>query len=85
MSASKSYLEFVKVLPWEGKTQVWAVLSARHRTELGRIKWYGAWRQYVFEPASLTLFNPACLVEITQVVRGLTAEHRAAHRGQSDG
>jgi hypothetical protein len=55
------------------KTDVWKVVSVRHGNLLGVIKWYGAWRQYVFWPSIETLFNPDCLEEISQVCRGLMA------------
>ena len=45
------------------KTQQWLVLS--HRGEvLGKVKWFGRWRQYTFHPAETTVFNNGCLGDI---------------------
>lgn len=57
------YLEF-ELQEETGKTKVWWVFSKRQGTRLGTIKWYGPWRQYVFYPATQTLFNRGCLVDI---------------------
>jgi hypothetical protein len=45
-----------------GKTFVVDILSTSSGARLGRIKWYGPWRQYVFYPAGDdVLFNVGCL------------------------
>lgn len=45
------------------KTSQWTVHSKGGAT-LGRVEWYGAWRQYVFAPAGSTVFNKGCLADI---------------------
>lgn len=45
------------------KTNVWDVVSTSG-TPLGKIKWYAAWRQYVFYPWGDTLFNRGCMEDI---------------------
>lgn len=44
-----------------GKTQIYSVTNNRSGEELGIIKWYGPWRQYVFWPNPLTLYSKGCL------------------------
>ena len=46
---------------------------------LGWIRWYGPWRQYVFEPliGISTTFNNSCLEGIVNVLTQLNEEHRA--------
>jgi len=44
-----------------GKTKVWKVMEPREEYEIGYIKWYGAWRCYVFEPLAHTVYEKDCL------------------------
>ena len=50
------------------KTHHWSVLSIKHNTLLGIIKWYGAWRQYAFFPEPNTVFNVECLGDIESFI-----------------
>lgn len=69
----RSYLTFERLTehPRDLKTEVWAVISTRHGDELGVIKWYGPWRQYAFFPRMGTVWNPDCLDQVTEQIRGL--------------
>lgn len=49
------------------KTSYWTVRSVRHGDLLGDIKWYGPWRQYVFEPFN-AIFNKQCLNDISTFI-----------------
>lgn len=62
-----------------GTTRVWIVTSTSG-SELGTIRWHGAWRQYTFWPAQATIFNPDCLDEISTFVRERTSIHRTERR-----
>jgi len=64
------YLEF-NIIERKLKTKVVGVYSKLHGNRLGRIKWYGAWRQYAFFPADLTIFNVECLDDIISYIKGL--------------
>ncbi len=68
------YLELVHDTSPSGKTAVVGVFSARHGDKLGEIRWFGRWRQYAFYPAPDTIWNPACLAEVTACIAGLTQE-----------
>ncbi len=57
------------------KTAVYMVLSRRHGTQLGVIKWHSPWRQYAFFPASDTLFNTGCMNDISEFI-GVLMEGR---------
>jgi hypothetical protein len=48
------------------KTRLWEVMNTSTDAVLGRIKFYGAWRKYIFQPLTntLTLFDAKCLREI---------------------
>ena len=54
---SNEYLIFYDITPPERKTRVIQIRGKQNGFLLGHIKWYGAWRQYVFYPEEKTLFN----------------------------
>lgn len=69
------------------KTSIWVVYAKEGGAELGRIEWYGAWRQYVFYPAASCLFNRTCLRDLAQFLddamaqRVVQPEPMATHEG----
>lgn len=69
------YLEFKKV-QYEGKTKRFEVISINHGYALGRISWYGAWRQYTFSPAFETIWNKDCLKDIQDFLQQLMDERK---------
>lgn len=77
VDSTTEYLIF-RTVPTEGarKTGMWAVLSRRHKNVLGTIKWYGAWRQYVFCPDPDTIFNRGCLEDINAFMDTQMRERR---------
>jgi hypothetical protein len=61
---SMTYIKFVdKGKSASGLTSIWSVETLED-VELGQIKWFAAWRKYVFWPHSGTLYDSACLKEI---------------------
>ncbi len=66
------YIEFDKVGS-TGKTDVWNILSKRSGYILGKIKWYGSWRQYCFFPAAETVFNKTCMEDVIKFIKEETA------------
>jgi hypothetical protein len=67
------YITFRKVRSTR-KTEVWEVISNKHKVRLGVIKWYGAWFRYAFMPEPNTLFDARCLGEIGRVLNALMKE-----------
>ena len=57
------YLWFYPGKSKSGKTRVIEVTSKSQGYNLGYIKWYGPWRQYVFEVEGV-IFNAGCLRDI---------------------
>ena len=50
-----------------GLTKSWDVCpKASIDTPLGQIRWYAPWRRYVYYPKSETLYDAACLRDITE-------------------
>lgn len=66
----KSYVSF-KLIERKPKTNVYEIMSESRGNILGRIFWYGPWRQYVFEPLPDTVWSRGCLKEITSFLDGL--------------
>lgn len=53
----------------ERKTKLFQVSSLYDDSKLGTIKWYGGWRQYVFEPCSDTRWSWDCLQELSNFIK----------------
>lgn len=66
--ASNPYLTFQDVTPEGRLTRIVEVIAV-HGVLLGSIRWYGAWRQYVFAPEPGCVFNVGCLKTIETNVR----------------
>jgi len=78
------YLVFEKISESpSGLTGIHRVMTQTGST-LGEIRWYGAWRKYVFFPEPSTLYDPPCLLEIAGYVRELTEFHKQfkSHKNQ---
>ena len=43
---------------------------------LGKIGWYGSWRQYVYESEDGIIYNNGCLQDIADVLTNLNKEHK---------
>ena len=69
------YLRVRRFDPKHRKTPIWRVENVRGAC-LGFVSWYGAWRQYVFEPSSGTRFHNGCLRDIADFVTKQNAAHR---------
>lgn len=76
---TSEYLLFKDITPPDRKTTILEVISRSSNIKLGTIKWYGAWRQYVFYPEYNTLWNRDCLTVINIVITDLMniRKHRA--------
>ncbi len=69
------YMTFVKV-GQKPKTSEWHIFNNESGFVLGRISWYGSWRQYVVDMAEVT-FNNGCLDTISQFLTQLNNNQRA--------
>ena len=69
------YMTFVKV-GQKPKTSEWHVVNNESGYVLGRIRWWGAWRQYVYETAD-AMYNNGCLDTISQFLTQLNNEQRS--------
>jgi len=57
-------------------THRWNILSYSSGALLGRVGWYGAWRQYTFSPSGATIFNSSCLSALQVFLDEANAEHK---------
>lgn len=76
MDIDSEYLSFMEDDHYEGKTKRIVVLSKRHGTILGEIKWFGAWRQYTFWPDRQTVWNTQCLEDVQSCICALMDERK---------
>jgi len=71
------YMTFVKV-GQKPKTSEWHIVNNESGFVLGRISWYGTWRQYVVDTSEAT-FNNGCLDTISQFLTKLNNEQRGGN------
>ncbi len=64
------HIEF-KIKERKPKTNVYSVISMHDYSELGTIKWYGGWQQYVFYPNQQTFWSNDCLENLTRFMNAL--------------
>lgn len=57
------------------RTKVWRVRNIQNKVDLGKIRWFGAWRQYSFEPDSDLVFEKTCLQTIADFCERNTRRH----------
>lgn len=60
------------------RTRIVTVRNRRSGDELGKLKWYGAWRQYCFFPAPQAIFNVTCMARIADEALAMTVAHKEA-------
>lgn len=71
------YMEFDKIGD-TGKTEIWNILSKSSGFILGKISWYGPWRQYCFLPSPNSVFNNSCMSDIQKFIKILMEDRRKA-------
>lgn len=59
-----------------GKTKIWFVIALQGGIHLGSVKWFAAWRQYVFEPSPSTVYEQICLRDIASFVESANRTHK---------
>ena len=84
------YLDFPpKPRPPGTTTDRFAVVARRTGEPLGEIRYWPAWRQFVFEPACFplnsTIWSAGCLDQISAFLKRLNDAFRAAHRLAKEG
>lgn len=70
-----SYLEFYEMANPGHKTRVWNVRSIAS-VPLGTIKFFPAWRKYVFVPVAVVVLDAVCLQDITEFLKEQTQAWR---------
>jgi len=76
------YLLVCKMAVGTGKTFQWSIMS-NNGVILGHVKWFASWRQYCFNPCSMTTFNAGCLRDITLFLDRVNNEHREQRNGKA--
>ncbi len=73
MTEEAKWIRFREVA-YPGLTQRWAVETLDGGT-LGRICWFGRWRQYCFFPDEKTVYERQCLRDIASFCESKTREY----------
>jgi len=76
MRTTYRYIHFVEIEK-KPKTSVWSCRNNRTGGELGRVEWYGPWRQYCYSPtgssaASQVVYSEGCLADIVAFLKQLS-------------
>lgn len=75
MKTHYEYIHFEKIAE-KPKTSIWLCLRNRNNEELGKVKWYGSWRQYCYFSKGMAVYNKGCLSDIIDFIQQLMAERR---------
>ena len=75
--ANYEFFRIIKLYRHPGrKTDIFVVENRRTGDTLGRILWYGAWRQYCFEAEPGAIWSASCLAELVLFLDKLKAERK---------
>lgn len=75
MKTEYRYVRFIKVAD-KPRTTVWTCRNNRTGGELGRVRWYGPWRQYCYFPGAQAVYSGGCLKDICSFLAELTEERK---------
>ena len=62
--AENAHIRFEELPNMGKKTKTWRVVGRESHVGLGEVRFYPAWRKYVFLPAPETIFDFGCLQTI---------------------
>ena len=71
-----NYLIFEKHTIPNHKLPIYTVKNKQSNCKLGTIKFYGAWRKFVFEPVENVIFDASCLNDIITFLNNKTTDWR---------
>lgn len=72
----KKYIRFNEVNNPGKRTRIFEVINISNDYVLGIIRWYTAWRQYVFIPEDSTVYSLGCLEDIQKELKTLNYEQK---------
>lgn len=74
MRATYEHIHFVKVAD-KPKTSVWTCRNNRTGGELGRVRYYGPWREYCYFPVAQGVYSRGCLADIAAFLKEVSNAH----------
>ena len=74
MKTEFEYFSMEELHDCKGSTKQWFCMGKG--CQLGLVKWYGAWRQYVFYPECDTIFSSGCLTDIVNFLTEVNELHK---------
>lgn len=70
------YLIFEEYTILGHKLPIYIIRNRQTNCRLGTVKFYGAWRKFVFEPCEAVIFDANCLNDIITFLDNRTADWR---------
>ena len=58
------------------KTPIYHIISKHSESEIGIVKWYGAWRKFCFFPNGETIWDTNCLIEVISFIDNLNKKYK---------
>lgn len=74
MKTRFEFIEFLEIDP-KPKTKVWQCVNNHNHLRLGKVQWYGPWRQYCFFPDN-AIFNEQCLDDIAEFLHNVNVAYK---------
>ena len=75
---SRPHLDFDEIKD-TGKTRIWEVVLIESGEILGKVRWYWAWRRYVFFPNPNTFYDVECMNTITKFISSEMKKRKKFH------
>lgn len=74
--ASNNYFLIIKMCIDGRKTPMYHIWSKTSLSDIGIIKWYGAWRKFCFFPIEDTIWDSKCLSNIIEFLDKINKDYR---------
>jgi len=75
MRTKYRFIEFLPGdFPENDEHQGYVCFNRKANFPIGNVRWYAAWRQYVYYPAVDTVYSAGCLQDIAEFVRAVNIE-----------
>ncbi len=69
------YIKF-ELAEQKPKTLVYDILNIKSGDQIGQVKWFANWRQYVFFPERECIFSVGCLDDIIDFTKKVQENHK---------
>jgi len=78
MKTEYEYLRFVeKSKPVNRKKGTYSCRNRKSNAEIGKVRWYGPWRQYCYFPTIQAAYSDGCLQDIADFIQCIKWEGKS--------